>query len=142
MKDRMGDYIYEERTHTELLPNLYFLESCGINTTLHPANWYNVLIPRSKRRQDNNGVTSIANFNSFTNKKSYLYSAGSGGTQYPYFKELCVDEIMQNLGVYILNGLSPSPQVDMKFDSKKKNPTNGSDFCYNTFGSCARQWHK
>ena len=30
----------------------------------------------------------------------------------------------------------------MKFDLQKKNPTNGSDFCYNAFGSCARQRHK
>ena len=63
-------------------------------------------------------------------------------TQYPELKEFSVDEIMQHLGVYILNGLSPSPQVEMKFDSQKKNPKNGSDFCYNEFGSCARQRHK
>ena len=49
---------------------------------------------------------------------------------------------MQHLGVYILNGLPPSPQVEMKFDSQKKNPTNGSNFCSNAFGSCARQRHK
>ena len=49
---------------------------------------------------------------------------------------------MQHLGVYILNGLSPSPQVDTNFDSQKNNPPNGSDFCYNAFGSCARQRHK
>ena len=30
----------------------------------------------------------------------------------------------------------------MKFDLQKKNPKNGSDFCYNAFGSCARQRHK
>ena len=49
---------------------------------------------------------------------------------------------MQHLGVYILNGLSPSPQFEMKFDSQKNNPTNGSDFCYNAFESCARRMHK
>ena len=142
MKDRKGDYIYEDRTHTESLPNIEFIESHGINTTSHPADWFNVLMLRSTRRQDKNGVTSIADFTSFTNKKAYLYNAGSGGTQYPDFKEFSVDEIMQHLGVYILNGISPSPQVDMKFDSQKKNPTNGSDFCYNAFGSCARRRHK
>ena len=83
MKNRKGDYIYEDRTHTESLPNLESLEIHGINTTSHPAYWYNVLMPRSTRRQDNNGVTSIADFTSFTNKKAYLYNAGSGGTQYP-----------------------------------------------------------
>ena len=55
---------------------------------------------------------------------------------------MSIDEIMQHLGVYILNGLFPSPKVEMNFDSQKKNPTNGSDFCYNAFGSCARQRHK
>ena len=72
MKDQKGDYIYEEHTHTELLPNLYFLESNGINTTSHPANWFNVLMLRSTHRQDNNGVTYIDDFTSFTNNKSYL----------------------------------------------------------------------
>ena len=49
-----------------------------------------------------------------------MYNSGSGGTQYPDFKEFSVDWIMQHLGVYILNGLSLSPQVEMKFDSQKK----------------------
>ena len=86
MKDRKGDYIYEDRTHTESLPNLEFLESHVINTTSHPVDCFNVLMPRITRRQDKNGVTSIADFTSFTNKKAYLYNAGSGGTQYPDFK--------------------------------------------------------
>ena len=86
MKERKGDYIYKDRTHTESLLNLEFLESHGINTTSHPDDWYNVLMPCSTRRQDKNGVTSIADFTSFTNKKAYLYNAGSGGTQYPNFK--------------------------------------------------------
>ena len=86
MKDRKGDYIYEERTHTESLPNLEFLESHGISTTSHPSDWFNVLMSLSTCRQDKNGVTSIADFTSFTNKKAYLYNAGSGGTQYPEFK--------------------------------------------------------
>ena len=69
------------------------------------------------RRQDKNGVTSIADFTSFTNKKAYMYNVGSGGTHYPDLKESSIDEIMYHLGVYTINGLSPSPQVNMKFDS-------------------------
>ena len=96
MKERKGDYIYEDRTHTESLPNVEFLENHGINTTSNPADWYNVLMPCSTRHQDKNEVTSIADFNSFTNKKAYLYNADSGGTQYPEFKEFSVDEIIKN----------------------------------------------
>ena len=86
MKDRKGDYIYKDRTHTESLRDFEFLESNGINTTSHPADWYNVFMPRSKSRQDKNRVTSISYLTYFTNKKAYLYNAGSGGTQYPDFK--------------------------------------------------------
>ena len=86
MKDRKGDYIYEDRTHIEALTNIEFLESHGISTPSHPVDWFNVLMPRSTRRQDKNRVTSIADFTSFINKKSYLYNAGSGGTQYLQFK--------------------------------------------------------
>ena len=68
-------------------------------------------MPRSKRCQDKNGVMSIADFTSFTNKKAYLYNAGSGVTQYPDFKAFSVDEIIQHLGVYIFNGLSPIEEL-------------------------------
>ena len=64
MKYQKGDYIYEDRIDTELLPNLEFLENRGISTTAHPADWFNFLMPCSTRRQDNNGVTSIADFTS------------------------------------------------------------------------------
>ena len=50
MKDRKGDYIYKDRTHTESLLVFEFLESHSINPTSHPADWYNVLIPLSTRR--------------------------------------------------------------------------------------------
>ena len=70
MKDRKGDYIYKDRTHTKSLSNLEFLESRGISTTSHPADCFNVLMLRSTRRQDKNGVTYIAGFTSFTNKKA------------------------------------------------------------------------
>ena len=86
MKYLKGDYIYEDCTHTESLPNLGFLESHVINTNSHPDDWYNFVITRSKRHQDKNGVTPIADFTSFTNKRAYLYNAVSGGTQYLNFK--------------------------------------------------------
>ena len=72
MKDRKGDNIYEYCTHIELLLDLDCLESHGINTTSHPDDWQNVLMTLSKRRQDKNGVMSIVDLTSFTNKKAYL----------------------------------------------------------------------
>ena len=41
---------------------------------------------------------------------------------------------MAHLGLYMLNGIAPSPQVEMKFESQRDNPTNGNDLCHNIFG--------
>ena len=42
----------------------------------------------------------------------------------------------------MLNGLCPSPQVEMKFDSQERNPTHGNDIYNRLFGTCARRRHK
>ena len=49
---------------------------------------------------------------------------------------------MRHIGIYILNGLCPSPQVEMKFYSQERNPTNGNDMCNWVFGTCAGRRHK
>ena len=41
---------------------------------------------------------------------------------------------MQHIGLYLLQALSPSPQIDMKFNSQKEEPVNGNDFVHNSFG--------
>ena len=45
---------------------------------------------------------------------------------------------MAHLGLYILNGIAPSPQVEMKFDSQTENPTNGNDLCHSIFGGMSK----
>ena len=58
----------------------------------------------------------------WTNAKAMMHNAGEGGTEHPSFKVFTVDEIMQHLGLYILHGIAPSPQIEMKLDSSKINP--------------------
>ena len=41
----------------------------------------------------------------------------------------------------MLNGLSLSPRVDIKFDSQVKKPTNGNNICNKEFGTCATRRH-
>ena len=38
----------------------------------------------------------------------------------------------------MLNGISPSPQVEYKFMSQKENPANGNDLCNYVFGGYER----
>ena len=42
---------------------------------------------------------------------------------------------MKHLGLYIFNGLAPSPQLYMKFRPTKYNPVNGNDFVIEDFGN-------
>ena len=113
-----GDYEYEDRPHKESLPNLDFLMLHSITPYSHPAEWYNVPVPRNRKRQGSERLTSIVDITSFTNKKAYLFNAGRGSTQYPNFTPFSVDEIMKHISIYMINGLCPSPQVEMKFDSQ------------------------
>ena len=46
-----------------------------------------------------------------------MNNAGSGGGMYQDFKLFSKVELQKHLGLYILNGLSPSPQVAMEFQS-------------------------
>ena len=53
------------------------------------------------------------------------------------FKKISCDELMQHIGLYLLQALSPSPQVEMKFRSQKEDPVNGNDFVHSSFGATA-----
>ena len=90
----------------------------GITTYSHPDEWYDVFVPRNRKRQGSKWLTIISDIILFTDKKSYLFNAGRGGTQYRNFTPLSVDEIMIHIGVYIINGLCTGPQVEMEFDSQ------------------------
>ena len=49
---------------------------------------------------------------------------------------------MKRIGIYMLNGFSPSPWVEMQFDSQVENPINGNDIYNKAFGTCATRRHK
>ena len=55
---------------------------------------------------------------SWTNIKAKLAGAGPGGSYYPDFKDFTALVIRQHMPIYILNGLSPSPRLEMKFNTQ------------------------
>jgi hypothetical protein len=85
---------------------------------------------------------SIAKMTTWTNLKAMLANAGTGGSMYPNFVPFLIIEIRQHLGLYIFNGLNPSPQVEMKFEQQEDDEVNGNDFIYESFGSNAEQRHR
>ena len=47
-----------------------------------------------------------------------MMQAGEGGITYPNFKDFSVDEVLKLMGLQVSHGLSPTPQVSMKFKSQ------------------------
>ena len=84
-------------------------------------------------------VVTIADLTTWSNKKAYLCNAGEGGSQYANWKPFTVDEVMAFHGLYMHNGLLPSPQVDMKFEHPETNAVNGNKMCHQIFGRNARR---
>ena len=116
---RDGRVMYKKQSSDETVPNIEAINEAGLNCQSHPATWFNLFMPREKRRQDNPDVVSVVDFTSWTNTKAVMENAGPGGVLYPDFTPFSNDEVMQHLGLYILHGLSPSPQVSMKFPKRQ-----------------------
>jgi len=73
--------------------------------------------------------------------KAQLSNAGQGGTNYRDFKPFSCKEIRQFLGLYMLNGLAPSPRMEQKCKPQTIDPVQGNDFVYRHLGTnAARRW--
>ena len=53
------------------------------------------------------------------------------------WKDFTTDEMRQYMGLYILDGVSPLPRVDMKVQSQADDPVNANVLCHENFGSNA-----
>jgi hypothetical protein len=60
----------------------------------------------------------------------------------PKFTPFSPQEIKGFLGFYVLHGLTPSPQVKMKFKSQLEDLVCGNDVCHSVFGKNAEKRHK
>ena len=100
-------------------PKSSFLTKHKLNKDSHPAEFVEAFLPlraNKYKNKDNTPYISLAEWQQWTNMKALLASAGTDDC-YKDFKPFTVKEIQQQLGLYILNGLSPSPTMDLKFDT-------------------------
>jgi len=68
-----------------------------------------------------------------------LCNAGMQGGNYPEFTPFSPQEINRFIVPNALQGLTPSPQVKMKFKSQVEDPVCGSDICHAAFGTNAEK---
>ena len=73
--------------------------------------------------------------NEWKNLKVELADAGKDGITYKYWKSFSAQEIQNHLGIYLIQGLLPSPRVEMKFQPQAKNHVKGNNFVFNSTGT-------
>ena len=113
------------------LPNVYFLENNGVDHNSNPVQWANIFI-QWKKDKDNKGLIDIETIAYHTNMRIKCSTASH--CRIKPIKPFSIDEVMIHFGLYILNGLNPSPQISRKFNSRLEYPVQGNDMCHNAFG--------
>ena len=99
----------------------------GIILLLHPAEWFAALLPDMVEQNSPSHRVSVSEWASFTNLRALLSNAKG-------FTIFEIDEIKRHIAVYMLNGLSPSPQLHFKMKSQQDQPVNGSDIINKALG--------
>ena len=115
------------------MSNFEFLFANGVNINSYPCEWFDLLMPIRRKRQDNSNNVSVEDLTTWTNMKALLCNVGKGGGSYSRFVAFTIPDVAKHLGLYILNEISPTPQVEFKFASQLEDPVNGNDLCHEVF---------
>ena len=113
-------------------PTAEFLSDNNLDHTSLPHEWFEPFVPRS--------LTSL--WTKYTNTKALMDNAGNIGEIYPDFYPFTPNELRKHLGLYIVHGLAPSPEVSMKFKSQSEDDINGNNFVNRSLGPQAVRRHK
>jgi hypothetical protein len=132
--DATGKPIQESAPLKYGCPNPAFIRKHGLTKESRPIDWFAAFMPRSREKKESHKF-HIGQWCAWTNMKAQLMNAGQAGFLYPDFKPFSVEEIEMFLGLYIFNGLAPSPRVEFKFKTQQQDPVQGNDFIAGMFGS-------
>eukprot|EP00957_Ditylum_brightwellii_P188662 14361833-Ditylum_brightwellii.AAC.1 len=108
------------------MPNPDFTKSHHINVNSHPATWFNTFCSEESSSADRLfQAFSVSEWASFLNINAYLQNVGS--TMYGAFTLFTPEWVEKHISFYIINRLSPLPQVEMKFSTQQHVPIDGND---------------
>ena len=124
---------YQTVPHTETQPRMAFIRKHNLCVGSHPAKWFEAFFPTKAKDKKN---FTVENCLRWTNTKAMMEGAGLGG-KYNDFVNFDIKEFKKHLGLYLLQALSPSPQIEMKFQAQATDPVNGNDLVHEAFGGCA-----
>ena len=120
-----------------------FLEKNGLNEESKPQDWSRAFLPvhdGSCGQQQASSKFWMSKWAKWSNEKAQSYGAGQRQGMYPDWVPFTHEEIEKNLAIYIIQGLNPSPQLEMKFVMQESDPIQGNDLIYNSFApKCVRK---
>ncbi len=120
-------------------PNGPFMEPYGLDETSHPMDWFMAFMPLTPTmNREDPGVANvkgdkttkfaISNWTAYSNMKVMICNTGEPGHIFAgKFKPFKNDDILQMIGVYIIDNLALSPQLVQKMQPQEKQPTHGNN---------------
>ena len=136
--DKHNTPVTEKRRRTSGQPKVSWLERNQLSPASHPVSFMEVILSRDgtpeekRRRRHQKRVSLFTDWKNYTNLKASL--CGAGHDIYKDWYEFSVEEMRMHIGLYVLDGISPSPRVEMKFDTQNNDPVNGNDLVNESFG--------
>jgi len=142
IKVRRGKVIKEQEIRNEGRANAEWLTKKKLTVESSPEDWVEALLQDKRKPTDPRHVVTISDWTTYSNAKAMLSNSGQMGGIYPEFTPFSPQEIKSFLGLYVLHGLTPLPQVKMKFKSQLEDPVCSSDICHAVFRKNAENRHK
>ena len=120
-----GEQVWEEQHTTKSGVKSEFITANNLHAESSPQDWFKAFLPihdgsAKNLHQSNNCWTH--RWAMFTTTKALSMGAGVEGGIYSTFQPFSYLEIEQFIGLYILQGLNPSPKVDSKFHPNLMTP--------------------
>ena len=143
MLARDGTTLLEDDTQKTGRPKIEWLREHYLGPSAHPVQWLDVMFSRKehsyerKRNKKWERVSIVSYLKNYTNLKALLCHAGY--KMYKGRKDLTTAELWKFVGLYVLDGVGPSPRVEIKFKTRAEDPVNGNDLCSEMFGSNVMQ---
>ncbi|KAL7562479.1 hypothetical protein ACA910_005453 [Epithemia clementina (nom. ined.)] len=128
-------------------PRAEWILEQGLSSASHPADWFDAFLPvydgTTRTPSHSNTPFWTHRWTNYLNMKASQMGAGVMGGIYPDFRPFTFDDIeKRHIGLYILQGLNPSPQINQKFQSQARNSVQGNDLCFRAFGANATRRHR
>lgn len=95
------------RNHGSIRPE--FVKKHIITPSTRPDEFARLFLPFKKNMVDRKEMVLLELVTKWTNMKVILAGAREGGTCYRDFHPFTVKEIQKHLGIYVFNGVAPSP---------------------------------